>query len=291
MPPAVITGASGFVGRRLAGMLPAATALPMTGEGWQTRLAAARLGGAVVFHLAARVHRMEDGDEAAFQRDNVEKSVALAEAARRAGARALIFASTVKVLGEESSAPLRTDAPYAPRDAYARSKRTAEEALREACAGALSLTIVRFPLVYGAGAGGNLARLRRVCDSALPLPFGAVHNRRSWIHVQDLADLLVRCGDSSIDGPPRVVHAAHPQAASTPQLVAALRLALGRAPRLLPVPVTLLEAGAAIAGSGHAMRRLTRSLELDVGETVARFQWQPRFDLARAVADLAERGA
>ena len=292
IPPAVVTGASGFIGRRLMARLGgAATPLTLGAEDWPRRLASAPMGGAVVYHLGARVPRPGDRDEAAFHRDNVEKTMALARAACRAGARALVFASTVKVLGEESSSPLPADAPYAPQDAYARSKRAAEEALREACAGALPCIFVRFPLVFGAGAEGNLARLRRLCDSALPLPFAAVHNRRSWIHVEDLAELLARCGIAEADPAPRIVHAAHPEPASTPQLLAALRRALGRPARLVPVPVAWLEVAASAAGAGEAMRRLTRSLELDAGETFARFAWRPRFDLSRAVSDLAGSAA
>lgn len=291
IPSAVVTGASGFIGRRLMARLGAvAVPLPLAAEGWQARLGAAPLRGAVVFHLAARVHRIDDREETAFHRDNVEKSVALAQAAHRAGARAFVFASTVKVLGEESSAPLVTGAPYAPQDAYARSKKAAEVALLDACAGALPLTIVRFPLVYGAGATGNVARLLRLCDSPMPLPFGAVRNRRSWVHVDDLVDLFTRCAARSPEAG-CIVHAAHPQPASTPELVTALRRALGRPARLVPVPVAWLEAAAAIAGAREPMRRLTRSLELDAQETYRRCEWEPRFDLANAAADIAATAA
>lgn len=288
---AVVTGASGFIGRRLMARLGAsAHALPLAGTQWQSGIAAAPLAGAVVYHLGARVHRIGDADDAAFHRDNVEKTLQLARAALHAGARAVVFASTAKVLGEESRSPLAPDAPYAPQDAYARSKRAAEEALLDIRRDGLPVSIVRLPLVYGPGAAGNLARLRRLCDSAWPLPFAAVDNRRSWVHVDDVVELLVTCAQRPVHEP-CIVHAAHPQPASTPQLVSAFRMALGRPARLFPCPVAWLEALAAAAGAGEAMRRLTRSLELDASATTARLAWRPRVDLARAVAEMARAPA
>ena len=56
-----------------------------------------------VVHLAARVHVMHEshGDPLGeFRRVNVDATAALAEAAARAGVRRLVFASSVKVLGE-----------------------------------------------------------------------------------------------------------------------------------------------------------------------------------------------
>lgn len=289
--PAVVTGASGFIGRRLMARL-GGSSYPLTlgSDGWEARIGAAPLAGAVVYHLGARVHRAGDVDEAAFRRDNVDKTVALAQAAVRQGARMFVFASTVKVFGEESAAPFAPAAPYSPRDAYARSKCAAEMALVEACREAVPLAIVRLPLVYGAHAGGNLARLRRLCDSPWPLPFAAVRNRRSWIHVDDVVDLLASCAREP-GREPAFLHAAHPSPASTPQVVAALRRALGRAPRLVPFPVGGLEAIAAAVGRGDAMRRLTRSLELDASATWTRYGGMPRIDLERAAADVARATA
>ena len=62
----------------------------------------------------------------------------------------------------------------APRDIYGRSKWQAEQALAQiAGATGLSYTVLRSPLVYGPGVGGNFASLIRLCDSPWPLPLGA----------------------------------------------------------------------------------------------------------------------
>jgi nucleoside-diphosphate-sugar epimerase len=284
---AVITGASGFIGRELAKRFPDAAALRLSGDDWRGCIDAAPLEGAIVYHLAARVHRLGDADEGAYRRDNVDKTAHLAREVARRGARGLVFLSSAKVLGDESARPLDIDAPYAPGDAYARSKRAAEEALVVAGAGGrMPITIVRVPLVYGRGAAGNLEALRRLCDGPWPLPFAAVRNRRSWIHVEDVAVLLARVGGAMAPGV-AVLHAAHAEPLSTPLLVAGVRRALHRAERLVPFPVAALEALAGAMGRGATMRRLTRSLEIDASRTCSSLGWRAEVDAARAFADIA----
>lgn len=288
MPRAVITGAGGFVGRALQARLAApAAALRLGVADWEPRLAACDFNGATVYHLAARVHSPRS-PEAEFRRDNVDKSRALAQAAARGGARRLVFLSTLKVLGEESPGRgLREDDAAAPADAYARSKLAAEQALAEAAAhSGLSLCIVRSPLVYGAGAAGNLAALLRLADTPWPLPFGALDNRRSFVHVDDLARALAACGeDPAADG--RCYLVAHRDAASTARLVALARARLRRPRRLFRVPAAALEAAAAALGQGAPMRRLTRSLEADPARIERELGWSAAVGLEAAVDELA----
>ena len=82
----------------------------------------------------------------------------------------------------------------APSEPYARSKLQAEQALSTIAAQPrLELMIVRPPLVYGPGAEGNFRRLLRLAASAVPLPLGAVHNRRNLIGLDNLAEFLALC--------------------------------------------------------------------------------------------------
>ena len=120
---ALVTGANGLVGRGLARHLPEAPAtLSLGADDWEERMLAAPFEGRVVFHLAARVHAPRDHDEAAFARDNVDKTTRLAQEAARRGARRFIFVSSSKVYGEESRGrPFAVRDALAPGDAYARS--------------------------------------------------------------------------------------------------------------------------------------------------------------------------
>ena len=126
----VITGATGFIGRALAARLPGCVRLSLAGDAWREAIDAVDLHDATLIHLGARVHE-PGGREEAFQADNTGKTEVLARAASQAGARRFVFASTVKVFGEESPAgrPFREEDPPSPQDAYARSKLEAERAL------------------------------------------------------------------------------------------------------------------------------------------------------------------
>jgi nucleoside-diphosphate-sugar epimerase len=286
---AIVTGAGGFVGRALGAALGSGyVQLAMGSPDWDARLRAARLEGATIFHLAARVHRHGDADEAAFDRDNAGKTRSLAQEAVRQRARRIVFMSTIKVHGEETRGrPFSHGDVPAPQDAYGRSKLAAEHALAEtAGAGGIAWVVVRSPLVLGPHPAGNLASLVRVADTPWPLPFASIENRRSFVHVGDLARLLVACGEHA-QAPGRTFLAAHPVPWSTPMLVSVLRRALGRPARLFAVAPGLLERAAALAGRGELARRLTRSLEVDASLAGELLGWSAATGLEEAAADVA----
>ena len=284
-----ITGASGFVGRALREALGGNhQAIAFGADDWEARLRAAPLRAATIFHLAARVHHAGDMDEAAFERDNAGKTRSLAEEAVRQGARRVVFVSTIKVNGEETRG--RAFAPGdepAPAEPYGRSKLSAERALAQvAGGGGVEWVVVRPPLVLGPGATGSLRHLMRLVDTPWPLPFAGIENRRSFVHVADLARLLITCGEHPA-ARNRIFLAAHPVSWSTPTLVAGLRRALGRPPRLFNVPPGAIEGVATILGRPDLAQPLTRSLEVDASLASEVLGWIPASDLGAALHDVA----
>jgi UDP-glucose 4-epimerase len=278
----IVTGASGFVGARLQPFLDApTTTLAMSAHDWHRRVEATDFAGAIVMHLAGRAHTRGAAQD--FHRDNVEKTRALAEAAARQGARGLVFLSSVKVNGERSDRPFtEADAP-APEDAYGRSKRDAEASLEGlAQRTGLRVTIVRSPLVYGPGAKGHLATLMRVADSPLPLPFAAIRNRRSFIALDDLCRVLVRCAQATHAGS-RTYLVAHRDAISTPALVASVRRAFGRPAHLYAMPLSLVGAFASMCGQRGAFERLTTSLEVDPSHAAEDLGWRAQVGADAAI--------
>ena len=299
-----VTGASGFVGRALCQALagqgvpfralvraPDAT-LPnacVVGDiGSDTDWTAALQGVSCIVHCAARVHVMHDTETdplAAFRRVNVEGTRQLAHSAARAGVRRLVFLSSLKVLGEQTAPGLRfnSDTLPAPEDAYGRSKWEAEQALWAISERTgLEVVVVRPPLVHGPGVKANFLRLMQAVARGLPLPFGQVHNQRSLLALGNLTDLLQLCTRHP-DAPGQVFLASDDQDVSTPELVRELAAAMGRPPRLLPVPVSWLRWAGRLTGRAHQIERLIGSLQVDIGHTREVLDWSPRLTLQQGL--------
>ena len=179
----------------------------------------------------------------------------------------MLFLSTLKVHGEESETPLSESSPLAPRDAYARSKLRAEEALR-AIAG-LRLTVLRPPLVYGPGVKANFLALLNAVAHGVPLPLAGVTNRRSVIYVGNLADAVARCIEATHGG--RTYVLSDGVAVSSAALCSELGEALGRPARLFRAPAILLPP------------KLRRSLFVDDAAIRRELGWAPPFTLQQGL--------
>ena len=252
-----------------------------------------------VVHLAARVHQMRDLDAdplRAFRTINVTATADLARQAAGAGVGRLVFLSTVKVNGERTGVrPFDSGSQSAPSDPYAISKFEAEQRLVEISRDTgLEVVIVRSPLVYGPGVGGNFLRLLGLVERGVPLPLASVHNRRSMIGIGNLAKLICHC--LSYPGAAgRILLASDGEDLSTPQLIRGLASAMEKPARLFPVPTALLTATAAIAGKAAELGRLTDSLQVDASELQRQLDWQPPLSVEQGLRDtvrwyLASRG-
>ena len=283
-PHIAVTGATGFIGAPLALRLERAghevtrlgRASADLGTATVAELQPLLAGCEVVVHLAARAHltRETAADPLAeFRRINVAGSERLALAAARAGVRRFVFVSSIGVHGNATAGrPFRATDPAAPREPYAVSKWEAEQAL--ARVRSLQLVVVRPPLVYGPGVPGNFRRLLRLVARGLPLPFGAVDNRRSFIGLDNLCDFLASCALHPAATRERFV-IADGEDLSTPELLALLGRGLGRRVRQPRVPLGLLRAAAALAGRGAELERLVGSLTVDSGPARELLGWQP----------------
>jgi nucleoside-diphosphate-sugar epimerase len=300
----LVTGATGFVGRELCGVLARAgcsvrAALRSDGElpwgvaekavvgniGSATNWDAALAGVDCVVHAAARAHVLHDRDSAdIYEEINARGTRRLAEAAASAGIRRLVFLSSIKVNGERTASRPYTslDTPN-PEDDYARSKLRAELALCEiAGRSELEPVIVRPPLVYGPGVRANFLRLVRSIRSGWPLPLGCVDNRRSLVSIWNLCDLVSRA--LMYPGPAAGVWlVSDGQDLSTPELIRRIARSLGRRARLLPVPVAVLESLGALVGKRDEVKRLCGSLELDIASTRSHFGWNPPMSVDESI--------
>jgi UDP-glucose 4-epimerase len=212
-----------------------------------------------------------------FRKVNVEGTLNLARQAAEAGVRRFIYISSIKVNGEQTflGQLFTEDDLPAPLDPYSISKYEAEEGLRKlAQQTGMEIVIIRPPLVYGPGVKANFLAMMRWLRKGVPLPLGAIHNQRSFVALDNLVDLIVTCID-------------HPAAANQTFLVSdgedlsitgllrRMGLALGRPARLIPVPVFLLTAGAALVGRRDMAQRLCGSLQVDISKAQTLLGWKP----------------
>lgn len=309
----LLTGATGFVGRAVLERMSALTNLVLVAAvrkpvsefaGGATNIQVADLeadtdwhqaleaAGAVI-HCAARVHVMNDRSAdplAEFRRVNVEGTLNLARQAAAAGVKRFIFLSSIKVNGE-GTAPgtsYKADNVPAPVDPYGISKLEAELGLRALAAETgMDVVIIRPVLVYGPGVKANFLSMMRWLNKGVPLPFGAIYNKRSLVALDNLVDLVVTCID-------------HPAAAnqtflvsdgedlSTSELLRRMGVALGKPARLLPVPSGLLEQGARLLGKQALAQRLCGSLQVDISKTRELLGWTPPVSVDEALDKTAK---
>ncbi len=233
-----------------------------------------------VVHLAARVHVMSDtaADPLAENRRlNTSATLTLARAAMAAGSRHFVFMSTIKVNGESTvDRPFtEADTPQ-PQDPYAISKFEAEQGLVAlATGGSMDVTILRPPLVYGVGVKGNFASLVQAIRKGLPLPLGAIRNRRSLIYAGNLADAVLAALQQPAPGA-RTYLVSDGKDLSTPELIRAIAAAMGRNARLVSVPPALLRLAGRLTDRSAAVDRLLGSLVINASRIRAELGWSAR---------------
>lgn len=298
----LVTGATGFVGTRLVDHLVASrryqvrcairspnSKLPAKVERVEvpdvtsdTNWSRALEGVDTVVHLAAKVHDMDAtaASLSAYRAINTEGTANLAGQAASAGVTRFVFLSSIKVNGEEGHFT-ENDRPH-PGDPYGVSKLEGEAELQDvARRSGMSVVIVRPPLVYGPGVKANFRAMLRAVARRVPLPLGAVHNKRSLVALDNLVDFLTLCLE-------------HPRAAnqiffvsdgddvSTTELLRRSASALNVSPRLIPFPASVLKLAALLVGRRDAMQRLLGSLTVDIRKAKS-LDWSPPVTMAEGL--------
>lgn len=255
---------------------------------WKAALA----GVDVVVHAAARVHHPDAAQASAlpaFRRVNTQATLDLARQAQQAGVYRFVFISSVKVLGENTApgVPFRADDPPRPMDGYGISKHEAEQGLLGlAQSGAMEVTIIRAPLVYGPGVRANFRSMMKWLHAGIPLPLGRIDNQRSLVGLGNLVHLIGVCLDHP-GARNQVFMAADGADLSTPELLRQTARALGRQAHLLPVPVSWLRLGAALLGKRDMLQKLSESLQVDIEKNRQLLAWTPPYTVDQELARTA----
>ena len=293
----LLTGATGFIGKVLCDHLKekaipltaavrAGTSLPgintvaVGNIGPDTDWHQALRGCDTVVHLAARAHVQDKSATAlqVFRNVNVKGALTLAQQAANAGVKRFVFLSSIGVNGNHNIRPFTENDPPLLSGAYAISKWEAERALEKlAQESGMELVIIRSPLVYGAHVPGNFASLIFWSCQGIPLPFGAVHNQRSFIAIDNLVDFIALCADRerSPKAAGEIFLVSDGEDVSTTQVVRKIAAAYGKKCYLIPVPEKWLWRLAKLFGKSAKANRLLRSLTVDHAKAKNLLGWHP----------------
>jgi UDP-glucose 4-epimerase len=289
----LVTGSSGFIGSAVSSALAAAghsvraasrkpnrnasqhrlqwVELPdLENEvDWATLLE----GMDIVVHLAAIAHRSHT-DSGDYARANRVATASLAQACRRHGIQRLIFMSSIGAQAGSAADHVVTelDEPW-PITAYDRAKLAAEEEIRRS---GVPFTILRPVIVYGPGAKANIALIMRIAALPLPLPFGAFTNQRSLLSIDNLVHAITVCLDS-----PETLNQTFIVCDREPitlaEMLATMREAAGRPPRLIPVPPLAVRAMVIAAGRHALWDRIGRELVAS-SASLQKAGWSPQVE-------------
>lgn len=300
----LVTGSSGFVGSAVSVALARAghavrsasrkrdDRLAATGNEW---VALPDLQGEVdwdpivagvdvVVHLAAIAHR-SDVESKDYARANRIATASLAQACQRHAITRLIFMSSIGAQAGSAADHVvtETDEP-SPVTAYDRAKLAAEDEIRRS---GVPFTILRPVIVYGAGAKANIALMTRIASLPLPLPFGAFHNRRSLLSIDNLAQAVLFCVENpSTENQTFIVSDRDP--ITFAEMLAALRKAQGRSPGLFPVPPLFVKTMIMVAGYPSLWDRIGRELVASSAKLQA-LGWSPGVDTRAGLSSMVRK--
>ena len=261
---ALVTGATGMLGRHLVDVLVQAGAavracvrsssdtrhlescgveLVYGDAGSREALEQAAQGIDFLFHAAGYLtvaspfgadNGSTNGEWSRYQAVNVDFTADLLEAALRAEVGRFLFVSSSSVYSPAADVPTAEDAPLGPSSKYGRSKLMAEGKVRAYQARGLATTIVRPPIIYGPeDRYFTPLALRLARMPLLPLVNGG-NNLMDLVCVVDVADLLWRAAtcDAAVG---REYNAGPGRPATLRDLVHAYKRVTGKGPVIVPV--------------------------------------------------------
>ena len=256
----------------------------------------------VVVHAAARVHVMSDDASnplTEFRKANRDATLILARLAAESGVKRFVFLSSIKVNGEMSRlGHLFTPGDvHVPDDPYGLSKYEAEQGLFAlAQETGMEVVIIRPPLIYGPGVKANFSSMMKWMGKPVLLPFGAIHNQRSLVALDNLVSFISLCADrnKTPQAANQVFLISDGEDVSTTQLLRKVGQALnlqfpsGITAWLVPVPVSIMTFFAKLLGKGDMANRLFGSLQVDSSKARDLLHWEPVITMDEQLAKMAK---
>jgi len=228
----------------------------------------------VVIHVVAIVHQSTKIPESEYSWINRDLCLSVANSAKKAGVKQFIFLSTIKVYGRfvPETGAWNEFSKCMPEDSYGKSKYEAELELRKMVSKDFIVSIIRTPLVYGAGVKANMLSILKLVDRFPILPLAKINNKRSFTSAENLVAFIDRIIERRVSG---VFIAKDENPLSTTELVNHISKYMNKRVILFRMPKFIIRIGTALAPK--IFDRLFGSFDLDNKATLQALGFRPPF--------------
>ena len=220
---------------------------------------------------------------------NTEGTLNLASEAVKSGVKRFVYVSSIGVNGSYTmNFPFLPTSDPNPHNNYAKSKYLAEVGLKEISERTgLEIVIVRPTLVYGLYAPGNFALLSKLVKNFPLFPFGLINNKRDFIAVQNLVDLLVICANHP-NAANNTFLASDCETVSIADFTNAISKGYNKHVFQLPVPAAFIRLGGRLFRKSYLVEQLLGNLQVDSSNIQEILGWVPPYTMRQALASLTE---
>ena len=234
----LITGSGSYVGTSVEAWLRQwpeyyqVDTLDMRTQTWRTHDFSAY---DVVYHVAGIAHadvgQVTEEEKKQYYRVNTDLAVETAEKAKKEGVQQFLFMSSMIVYSGCKEKKITENTIPQPLNFYGDSKWQADQKIQALADERFKVVVLRPPMIYGKGSKGNYPQLAKLAGK-LPL-FPIVHNQRSMLYIENLAQFVKRMIDNEETG---VFFPQNEQYINTSDLVQMIAVVKGH--RLVMVPGT-----------------------------------------------------
>ncbi|MEZ8557527.1 NAD-dependent epimerase/dehydratase family protein [Vibrio cyclitrophicus] len=281
----LVTGSSGFIGRALIDKYQDLIT-PISREDrndFLNYINNITSPPSCIIHLAGLAHGNYSKDD--VDRVNHEETVRFARLAAFAGVKRFIYISSVSVLGRSSlDLVFDKNSIASPHTFDGSAKYSSEIDLKKiGIETGLEVVIIRPVLVYGNNAPGNFGSLTEIVKKSPLLPFGLTNNKRDFISVHNLVDLIMLCTKH----PKAAKHtflASDSETVSIKEFTNAIAKGLGKKVYQLPVPVCLMRFVGKLLGKSVMVEQLVGHLQVDSSDLQKVLGWTPPYTMDESMA-------
>lgn len=197
-------------------------------------------------HLAAKAH---DTDYQTQRQDFIEVNTKLTEKVfdrflNDSKAQIFIFISSIAAIAKNSVRPIEENCEPDPYGYYGESKYLAERYIINNMPedGSKKVYLLRPPMIHGPGNKGNLNLLYSIIHKGIPWPLGNYNNKRSFLSIKNFCFIINEILDGNVSH--GIYHVADDEPLSTNQVVEMISEQLGRKPKILNIPKSIIQFGA-----------------------------------------------